>query len=71
MKVSINPWGIGSKKEVILEVQRHKRKVSNVESYVTWKMLELEKKSQKYKGRVELRDNIVKDDSDAYAVFTE
>ena len=28
-------------------------------------------KNQKYKGRVEPRDNIVKDDADAYAVFTE
>ena len=28
-------------------------------------------KNQKYKERVELRDNIVKDDSDAYVVFRE
>ena len=33
--------------------------------------LELEPKLQKYKGRVVLRGEIVKDDSGAYAVFTE
>ena len=32
---------------------------------------ELEAKHQKYKGRVVLRGDIVKDDSGAYAVFTE
>ena len=32
---------------------------------------ELEAKHQKYKGRVVLRGDIVKDDSDSYAVFTE
>ena len=32
---------------------------------------ELEPKFQKYKGRLVLRDDIVKDDSGAYAVFTE
>ena len=32
---------------------------------------ELEAKHQKYKGRVELRGNIVKDDIGSYAVFTE
>ena len=32
---------------------------------------ELEPKIQKYKGRVVLREDIVKDDSGAYAVFTE
>ena len=32
---------------------------------------ELEPKLQKYKGRVLLRGDIVKDDSGAYAVFTE
>ena len=39
--------------------------------YVTWKILSWNQKIQKYKGRVELRDNIGKDDSDAYTVFTE
>ena len=32
---------------------------------------EMETKHQKYKGRVVLRGDIVKDDSDSYAVFTE
>ena len=36
-----------------------------------WKNVELEVKHQKYKSRVVLRDDIVKDDSDFYAVFTE
>ena len=35
------------------------------------KNAELETKHQKYKGRVVLRGNIVKDDSGSYAVFTE
>ena len=35
------------------------------------KNAELETKHQKYKGRVELRGDIVKDDSGSYAVFTE
>ena len=34
------------------------------------KNAELETKHQKYKGRVVLRGDIVKDDSDSYAVFT-
>ena len=32
---------------------------------------ELETKHQKYKGRIVLRGDIVKDDSGSYAVFTE
>ena len=35
------------------------------------KNAELEEKHQKYKGRVVLRGDIVKDDSGSYAVFTE
>ena len=35
------------------------------------KNLELEPKFQKYKGRVVLRGDTVKDDSGSYAVFTE
>ena len=35
------------------------------------KNAELEPKLQKYKGRVVLRDDTLKDDSGAYAVFTE
>ena len=40
-------------------------------TYVIWKMLILETKHQKYKGRVVLRGDTVKDDSVSYAVFTE
>ena len=36
-----------------------------------WKVAEWEAKHQKYKGRVVLRGDIVKDDSGSYAVFTE
>ena len=35
------------------------------------KNAELETKHQKYKGRIVLRGDIVKDDSGSYAVFTE
>ena len=35
------------------------------------KNAELEAKHQKYKGRVVLRSDIVKDDSGSYAVFAE
>ena len=35
------------------------------------KFIELEAKHQKYKGRVVLRGDTVKDDSGSYAVFTE
>ena len=36
-----------------------------------WKIAELEAKHQKYRGRIVLRGDIVKDDSGSYAVFTE
>ena len=38
---------------------------------VVWRIAELEKEHQKYKGRVALRGDIVNDDSGSYAVFTE
>ena len=40
-------------------------------TYVIWKMLNWRQQHQKYKGRVVLRGDIVKDDSGSYAVFTE
>ena len=40
-------------------------------TYFIWKNAELEAKHQKYKGRVVLRGDIVKDDSGSYAVFKE
>ena len=69
-------WQLGkfkSKKEIILEAQRDKRKVhfASLMEVCHLKNAELEPKLQKYKGRVVLRGDIVKDDPGAYAVFTE
>ena len=60
-------------REVVLEAQREKKKVhfATLMDIRHPKNAELEPKYQKYKGRVVLRDDIVKDDSGAYAVFTE
>ena len=62
-----------SKKEVILEAQRDKKKVhfASLMDICHLKNSELEPKFQKYNGRVVLRGDIVKDDSGTYAVFTE
>ena len=62
-----------AKKEVILEAQRDKKKVhfATLMDIGHLKNAELEPKLQKYKGRVVLRGDIVKDDSGAFAVFTE
>ena len=58
---------------------RHKKEVIREEKF-SWrhlmdlchlKNLELEPRYQKYKGGVVLRGDILKDDSGAYAVFTE
>ena len=64
---------VRSKKEVILEAQKDKKKVHFVSLMDTChlKIAELEPQFQKYNGRVVLRGDIVKDDSGAYAVFTE
>ena len=64
---------VKSKKEVILEAQRDKKKVHFAALMDIYHLTnaELEPKLQKYKGRVVLRSDIVKDDSGAYAVFTE
>ena len=61
------------KKEVILQAQRDKIRVhfASLWTYATSTSAELEQKLQKYKGRVVLRGDIVKDDSKAHAVFTE
>ena len=64
---------VKSNEEVILEAQRDKKKVH----FATWmdichlKNAELEPKFPKYKGRIVLRGDIVKDDSGAHAVLTE
>ena len=72
----ISAWNltkVRSKKEVIDEARTTGAKV-HVASLIDkchLKNAELEAKHQKYKGRVVLRGDIVKDDSGSYAVFTE
>ena len=62
-----------SKKEVILEAHRDKKKVHFVSlmDICHLKNAELEPKLQKSQGRIGPRGGLVKDDSGAYAVFTE
>ena len=64
---------VKSKKDVILDAQKKKKKVhfATLMDVSHLKNAELESKHQKYKGRVVLRGDSVKDDSGAYAVFTE
>ena len=64
---------VKSKKEVIDEARTKGAKVhvASLMDICHLKNAELEKKHQKYKGRVELRGDIVKDDSGSHAVFTE
>ena len=64
---------VKSRKEVILEAQRDKRKVhfAILIDIGHLKNAELEPKFPKYKGRVVLRGGIAKDDSGSYAVLTE
>ena len=64
---------VRSKKEVIDETRTTGRKVhcASLMDICHLKNAELEAKHQKYKGRVVLRSDIVKDDSGSYAVFTE
>ena len=64
---------VRSKKEVIDEARTKGAKVhfASVMDICHLKNAELEAKHQKYKGRVVLRGDIVKDDSGSYAVFTE
>ena len=73
----ISAWNltkVRSKKEVIDEARASGITVhfaSLMDICHQKKNAELEAKHQKYKGRVVLRGDIVKDDSGAYAVFTE
>ena len=62
-----------NKKEVIDEAKNECRKVhfASLMDLCHLKNSELELRHQKYKGRVVLRGDTVKDDSGAYAVFTE
>ena len=72
----ISAWNltqVRSKKEVIGEARTTGAKVhfASLMDICHLKNAELEAKHQKYKGRVVLRGDIVKDDSGSYAVFTE
>ena len=62
-----------SKEEAIDEARTKGAKVhfASLMDICHWKNAELEAKHQKYKGRVALRGDFVKDDSGSYAVFTE
>ena len=62
-----------SKKEVIEEAQKNNNKVhfASLMDLCHPKNAELEPQLQKYKGRLVLRGDIMKDDSRAFAVFTE
>ena len=64
---------VRSKKEVIDEARTKGAKVhfASLMDKCHLKNVELETKHQKYKSRVVLRGDIVKDDSGSYAVFTE
>ena len=63
---------VRSKKEVIDEARTKGAKVhfASLMDLCSLKNSELEPQFQKYKGRVVLRGDIVKDDSGSYAVFT-
>ena len=65
--------GDEQKGRVILEAQRENSKVhiATLKDICHLKNAELEPEYQKYKGRVVLRGDIVKDDSGSCAVFTE
>ena len=72
----ISAWDltkVRSKKEVIDEARTKGAKVhfASLVDICHLKNAQLEAKHQKYKGRVVLRGDIVKDDSGSYAVFTE
>ena len=64
---------VRNNEEVIEEARKKGRKVHFGSLIDLWylKNSELEPQYQKYKGRVVLRGDIVKDDSGSYAVFTE
>ena len=73
---NISAWNLTkarSKKEVIDVARTKGAKVyfSSLMDICHLKNAELDTKHQKYKGRVVLRGDIVKDDSGAYSVFTE
>ena len=69
----VEPDKVRSKKEVIDEARMSGATVhfASLMDICHLKNAELEAKHQKYKGRVVLRGDIVKDDSGSYVVFTE
>ena len=72
----IPPWDktkVRNKSDVIDEARKEGRKVNfaSLMDLCHLRNAELETKHQKYKGRVVLRGDIVKDDSGSCAVFTE
>ena len=72
----ISAWNltkVRSKSEVVDEARTKDATVhfASIMDICHLKNAELETKHQKYKGRVVLRGDIVKDDSGSYAVFTE
>ena len=74
--VKISAWNltkVQSKKKVIEEARTSGATVhfASLMDICHLKSAELEAQHQKYKGRVVLRGDIVKDDSGSYAVFTE
>ena len=74
--VKISAWNltkVRSKKEVIEEARTAGAAVhfASLMDICHLKNAELGAKHQKYKGRVVLRGDIVKDNSESYAVFTE
>ena len=74
--VKISAWNltkVKSEKKVIDEARTSGATVhfASLMDICHLKNAELEAKHQKYKGRVVLRGDIVKDDSGSYAVFTE
>ena len=68
-----NPTKVRSKTEVIDEARTSGAKVhvASLMDICHVRNAELEAKHQKYKGRIVLRGDIVKDDSGSFAVFTE
>ena len=75
-KLETIPAGLGKsqeQKKMLFWKHKEKKKVhfASLMDMCHLKNAELEPKLQKYKGRVVLQGDIVKDDSGAYAVFTE
>ena len=62
---------VRSKSEVSMKQGRRAVHFASLMDICHLKNAELEAKHQKYKGRVVLQGDIVKDDSGSYAVFTE